>query len=327
LSAAARTSAERQSAASANGQAGSAAIEARNIVHRYGVRTALDRFSLAVPRGSVFGLLGPNGSGKSTFLSLVIAMERPQEGSLAVFGEQPSAALRARTGAVFQENTSDPLMRAEEYLALAGRAFGLGGAALRDRTAEALETFGLSDRRRDAVAALSGGMRRRLEVARATLHRPRLLILDEPTTGIDPGERQLLWAALASEPGERTVVLATNDLAEADRVCDDVAFMKDGRVVTTGTPEELKRGLRAQSLRVEWPGLSDGDARRVGCLPGAGDVVVEDGALRITVDDAASFVPRLFALPENRVRAIEVREATLEDAYFRLVGQPSRARA
>lgn len=303
-------------------------IAAGGITRSYGEFRALDEFSLDVPAGSTFGLLGPNGSGKSTFITMLAAMDVPARGTLQVFGEAPSRALRARVGTVFQENTQDPLMTVGETLSLAGRLFGLRGDALRRRSAHLLGAFGLGGRERHAVSTLSGGMRRRLEMARALLHDPDLLLLDEPTTGVDPDERKTLWAAvLDRERGSRTVLLATNDLAEADAVCDHVAFVRDGRVVATGTPWELKRGLRREVLRVTWRGPTEAELAEVGRWPGAGQVTREGDLVHLTADDASKLVPRLFALAPDAIRAVAIQAASLEDAYFQHVGRRGRALA
>ncbi|MEX2081266.1 MAG: ABC transporter ATP-binding protein, partial [Dehalococcoidia bacterium] len=290
----------------------------------YGQRLALDDFDLDVPAGSVFGLLGPNGSGKSTFITLVAAMEPVAEGQLSVFGLAPAAKLRGRLGVVFQENTLDPLMRVDEALRLCGSLFGL-----RDATARAgllLEQFGLGGRSRDPISALSGGMRRRLEVVRALLHNPELLLLDEPTTGVDPDERRALWDSLLADPGQRTVLLATNDLPEADRACDRVAFIRDGQVVAAGTPAELKQGLRRDSVRLDWPAASDADLATIGAWPECGSVNREGTEVLVSVDDAAAFVPRLFALAGGSIRGVRIDAASLEDAYFVHAGARERPR-
>ena len=301
-------------------QQSAVAIHAVDVTRAYGERIALDRFSLKVPTGSVFGLLGPNGSGKSTFISLVAAMERPPQGSLEVLGEAPSASLRGSVGTVFQENALDPLMSVTETLHLAARLFGLSASVAKQRSAELLAQFGLAERANDATSALSGGMRRRLEMARALLHSPQLLLLDEPTTGVDPDERRALWTALLGETrGERTILLATNDLTEADAVCDNVAFIQAGHVVATGTPEELKRGLRHESLRVTWPSATASTLSSIETWPGAGEVVRDGDIVHITVDDASDFVPRLFELAPGEIRAVSIERSSLEDAYFQHV--------
>lgn len=301
-------------------------IAAEGITLRYGTRAALDAFTLEIPRGGVYGLLGPNGSGKSTFITLVAATERPPSGTLRIFGQEPEAALRARIGTVFQENTADPLMTPLEYLHLAGRLFGLTGRTVRQRAGELLERFALGGRGDAAISTLSGGMRRRLEIARALLHDPELLLLDEPTTGVDAEERRAFWQGLQGDGGKRTVVIATNDLVEADAVCERVAFMRAGAVVVTGTPGELKRDLRSETVRVAWAGAPEELIAQVAAWPGIGRVIRDAGEVRVTVDDAGAFVPRLFELAPGQIRAVEIHRSTLEDAYFQHVGAPARAR-
>jgi ABC-2 type transport system ATP-binding protein len=298
------------------------AISAHGITHRYGERRALDNFSLDVPRGTVFGLLGPNGSGKSTLISLIAGTEPPASGSLTLFGEAPSRSLRARIGIVFQENAMDPLMRVDETLALAGRLYGLGSQIITERGKLLLDRFGLAERARDHISTLSGGMRRRLEMARALLHDPDLLLLDEPTTGVDPGERRALWEGLLGrQDGHRTILVATNDLTEADAHCDRAAFIRDGRVIATGTPHELKAGLRTQALRVTWEDPEQGALDELRTWPETGSVTADDGQLLIVTDDAAAVARKLFDLAPASVRGITISTASLEDAYFQHVAR------
>ena len=303
-------------------------IEATDLVFEYGERRALDGLTLSVPAGSVFGLLGPNGSGKSTFVSLLAAMERPSVGQLLVFGEAPAASLRRRVGTVFQENALDPLMTGAETLRLAGRLFGMSAEAIRERSARLFSEFGLTERANDNVSQLSGGMRRRLEMCRALLHDPELLLLDEPTTGVDPDERRALWTALLHRAGgSRTILLATNDLAEADDICDRVAFVQAGRVVATGTPAELKQGLKRESVRVGWDSPTAEQLATVASWAGEGQVTAHEGSVHITVDDPSAFVPRLFALAPGAIRSVAIETASLEDAYFRHVTRRVQAPA
>ncbi len=303
----------------------SSAIEARDVRRSYGERAALDGFTLDVPTGSVFGVLGPNGSGKSTFVALVAGAERPPSGTLTILGEAPHPRLRARIGTVFQENASDPLMSPREYLLFAATLFGMGGAATRRRAEELLERFGLASRAKDPVSTLSGGMRRRLEAARALLHRPELLLLDEPTTGVDPEERRLLWETVRAERGGATVLLATNDLHEADEVCDLVAFVEAGRVVASGAPAELKRDLRRQTVRVELTEADPGIVERIAAEAGPGRVTALDGELVVMTDDAAALVPRLFAAAGPAIRGLRIEDASLEDAYFQYIQRRAEA--
>ncbi|OGO52630.1 MAG: hypothetical protein A2148_06960 [Chloroflexi bacterium RBG_16_68_14] len=319
------------------------AISVRELVVAYGDRRALDGVSLAVPQGTVVGLLGPNGSGKSTLLSVIAGLRPPQQGEVRVLGEGRRPARRRRVGVVFQESCLDPLMTLHETLWLHGRLFGLGGATLRRRIEELLEGFGLAERAREAVRTLSGGLRRRLELARALLPSPDVLLLDEPTTGLDPDSRRAFWELLrgtaapptevggmAGEPRSRglsvrgrglTILLATNDVQEAERECDTVAFLYHGRLVAQGTPAELKKGLRHDSVRIE---CIDGKAAALGSAvagwPGVGRVTSADAVLHVTVDDASAFVPRLFQTAAEAVHAIRIEPSTLEDAYFELTG-------
>ena len=307
-------------------QASESAIEARGITRAYGDRIALNEFSLSVPCGAVFGLLGPNGSGKSTFISMVAAMEQPASGTLRVFGEEPAAAVRRLVGTVFQENALDPLMTVGETLGLAGRLFGVPAHELRQRSERLLLEFGLGERVSSPTSALSGGMRRRLEMARALIHGPKLLLLDEPTTGVDPDERRALWNALLGDTrGERTILLATNDLGEADAICDHVAFIQAGHVVASGTPGELKRGLRREALRLIWNDASEEHLAQVESWAGAGRLTRDGDIVHITVDSASEFVPRLFALAPGAIRSVSIETSSLEDAYFQHVSRRPRA--
>jgi ABC-2 type transport system ATP-binding protein len=300
--------------------AAAAAAEARHVSFSYGERKALDGVSLEVPAGTVFGLLGPNGSGKSTLLSVFAGLLRPESGGVRVLGEAPSTALRSRLGFVFQETTLDPLMTVREALAFHGRLFGLSGRRIRRRSGELLEMVGLSDRARELIRTLSGGMRRRLELARALLASPEVLLLDEPTTGLDPDSEQAIWAHLRSLDGV-TVITATNKVGEADRYCDRVAFMHSGRVATQGTPAELKAGLRHDGVFAEGA-FDEGLVAEIGGWPEVGGVRWTPPLLHITMDNAPTFVPRLFQAAGDRISVVRVHEASLEDAYFDAVGLP-----
>ncbi len=344
------------------------AISVRDVVVAYGDRRALDGVSLTVAPGAVVGLLGPNGSGKSTLLTTIAGLRAPQEGEVRVFGETPSPAVRARIGVVFQETSLDPLMTLHETLWLHGRLFGLGGRALRQRIEALLEQFGLADRARDAVRTLSGGLKRRLELARALLPEPTVLLLDEPTSGLDPDSRRAFWELLrrthsvtpsearglpsptsqrsslgkAYDPSAQgperflaplgmtagqsrpiAILLATNDVLEAERECDTVAFLHQGRLVAHGTPAELKAGLKHDSVRL-W--CSDGWASRLSETmagwPGVGRVTAAGAVLHVSVDDVHAFVPRLFQAGGDGIRSIRIELSTLEDAYFQVARAP-----
>ena len=299
------------------------AIRAVEVSRRYGERVALDHFSLEVPAGGVFGLLGPNGSGKSTFIAMLAAMQPADSGSIEIFGRPASRDLLRQVATVFQENTADPLMKVSEYLRFSGRLFGVSSSDLASRSSQLLDKFGLGSRANDPVAGLSGGMRRRLEVVRALLHQPRLLLLDEPTTGIDAEERSILWRELLDGAKGTTVLLATNDLGEADSVCDNVAFIQGGRVVVSGTPAMLKAGLRRESVRIGLADASEATLARIAAIPGTGELAQDGETVVITTDDASTFVPRLFEAAPGAIRSVTIATASLEDAYFQHVRRRS----
>ena len=285
---------------------------------------ALDSLSLDIPSGSVFGLLGPNGSGKSTLLSLLAGLRRPSSGTVLVLGRTPSHALRARIGLLFQETSLDPLMTPRETLWLHGRLFGLGGHGLRTRIDQLLEGVGLSERADALVSTLSGGMKRRLELARTLLPSPRLILLDEPTTGLDPDAEAALWAQLhKANDGGATIVLASNKVQEADAHCHGVAFLHHGRLAAQGAPAALRAGLKRDAVWVEWPDFPTALAEDIAAWEGVGNLTWADPTLHVTVDAASAFIPRLFqAAPGggDGIRAVRIRESTLEDAYFDIVG-------
>lgn len=301
------------------------AVEAEGLVLAYGDHRALDGLTLNVPSGQLFGLLGPNGSGKSTLVLALAGLLQPQAGALRVLGRPPSPAVRAYMGFLFQGSSLDPFMTVEETLWLAGRLYGLGGRTLRRRLGELLEGFGLGERSRDAVRTLSGGLRRRLELARALLHRPRLLILDEPTTGLDPEARAALWQQLlAANAAGVTVLLVTHEVLDAERYCQRVAFLSQGRVVAEGSPQELKAGLRRDAVVVEWPACPPEVLAELSRWPEVGEATWAPPLLHLSVDRAADVVPRLFQMAGDGISSVHVHPATLEDAYFAIVGRPFR---
>jgi ABC-type multidrug transport system ATPase subunit len=237
-----------------------------------------------------------------------------------VLGESPSPALRARIGLLFQETSLDPLMTVCETLWLHGRLYAVGRRGLRRRIEETLATVGLAERARDRVGTLSGGMKRRLELARALLPSPELLLLDEPTTGLDPDSEQALWSHLLQINREGiTIILATNKVSEADRHCDTVAFIHQGRLVAQGSPAELKAGLKRDAVWLEGT-FSDALVAQIAAWPDVGKLTWALPLLHATVDSAASFVPRLFQAAGDSIVSVRLRESTLEDAYFDIVG-------
>ncbi len=299
-----------------------AAVDARDLVYAYGERRALDGLTISVPPGAIFGLLGPNGCGKSTLLSMLIGRRRPDSGDIRLLGRPLTAKLRAQMGIVFQEPSLDPAMTVRETMRLQGRMFGLPRTATAQRTDRLLDHVGLSERATSMTATLSGGMKRRLELARALLTEPALLLLDEPTLALDLDARQDLWQhLLEANAAGTTLLLATNDVAEAERYCHTVALLDMGRVVAHGTPTELKHGLRHDAVRVEWKDNPPPEVAAISSWPGVGNVRPAGRSTHVTVDAASPFLTRLFQEAGDRISGVQIEETTLEDVYFQLVGK------
>jgi ABC-2 type transport system ATP-binding protein len=297
-----------------------------------GVR-ALDGVSFAVRGGEVFGLLGPNGAGKSTTVRVLATLTQPDGGRAAVAGRdvvREPAAVRRSIGYVSQQSGLDRDATGRENLALQGRMHGLGGAALRRRVDELLGSLGLTDAGDRIVRTYSGGMRRRLDIALGLVHRPAVLFLDEPTTGLDPEARVVMWAELErlAAEGDLTVLLTTHYLEEADRLADRLAIVSRGKVAVEGTPEALKRGLRGDAVTVE---LGDGRAADAEGVVRSLAVVHEtnlDGrVLRSRVENGGTAVPGILSALEARgipVASVTVSRPSLDDVYLHYTGRDFR---
>ncbi len=317
------------------------AIEARQLVKTYAVHgskhggkhgiRALDGLDLSVPRGIIYGLLGPNGAGKSTTVKILTSLARPDTGSARVDGidvlAQPGR-VRHVIGVVAQRSGADPTATGRENLMLQGRLYGLRGGLVRARADELLDHFGLSEAAGRLVKTYSGGMQRRLDVALGLIHRPAVLFLDEPTTGLDPESRTAMWQEIARLAGAEgmTVLLTTHYLEEADRLASQLAIVDRGRVVATGSPDGLKGQLRGDAVQVELP--ADTDASLVSSvlasLPEVRDVVIAGRNVSARSDDGAAAVPVVLgALQRAGINAASVAVArpSLDDVYLRHTGR------
>jgi ABC-2 type transport system ATP-binding protein len=310
------------------------AIVADGLEKRYRDVTALDGLSFAVEAGTIFGLLGPNGAGKSTTVKVLTTLSRPDAGAASVAGLDVLAEperVRRVIGTVGQRIAVDPEATGRENLELAGRIHGLGGRGLRQRSTELLVRFGLADAADRIARTYSGGMQRKLDVAMGLVHRPRVLFLDEPTTGLDPEARADLWAEIErlTRADELTILLTTHYLEEADRLASRLAIVDHGRVVATGSPDELKAELRGDAIVVE---LADGtvDERAVSVLtrvPGIGESLLDGRSLRARVDRGASAVPAVLSALEGAgigVASVTVSRPSLDDVYLRHTGRSFR---
>jgi ABC-2 type transport system ATP-binding protein len=298
------------------------AVGVRELRHRFAERAALAGISLDVPRGERLALLGPNGSGKTTLFRILSTALLPTGGSVTVFGadvvREPGLA-RQRMGVVFQAPSLDRKLTAAENLRHQGRLYGLRGRDLEDRIAKALERAGVADRTHERVERLSGGLARRVELAKGMLHRPPLLLLDEPTTGLDPSARRDFWShfeAVRRETGA-TAVVTTHLLDEAEQA-DRIALLDQGRLVALGAPAALTAEIGGDVITVraaEPKRLAAAIAARFGC-PAA----VVEGAVRIELARGHDLVPRLVEAFPDSIRGLTLGKPTLDDVFVRRTG-------
>jgi ABC-2 type transport system ATP-binding protein len=303
-----------------------AAIEVRALTKRYGDQQALAGIDLDVPRGICFGLLGPNGAGKSTTVGVLTTLLAPSSGSAFLLGRdvvRERAAVRQQIGVVFQESALDPELSAREQLALHARLFHLAAPAA--RAADWIERLGLAEHADRPVRKLSGGLRRRVEIARGLLNRPGVLFLDEPTTGLDVAARARIWDELRAlrKSGETTLFLTTHSMEEADALCDAIAIVDAGRIVTSGSPDALKAALGGDvvTLVLERPGDAIAALER---QPGVQRVVVDlpdPGALRVTVADGSRRLAGLIECARGAgILAVDLRRPSLEHVFLHHTG-------
>jgi ABC-2 type transport system ATP-binding protein len=302
------------------------AVAVRGLVKRYGEVEAVRGIDLEVARGETFGFLGPNGAGKSTTINILCTLVEPTEGEAEVVGldvVRDRAAVRRRIGLVFQDPTLDGPMSGEQNLRFHQELYGVDRRRAPARREEVLRMVGLWERRADEVRTYSGGMRRRLEIARGLLHSPQVLFLDEPTIGLDPQTRGTIWDYVAElhRSEEITVFVTTHYMDEAEH-CDRIAIMNEGRIVALDTPDALKAEIGADRVTVT---TDDDEAalralRREFGLEGA----VREGAVTIGVPDGASFVPRLFDRLGVGIRSVTVTRPSLDDVFLAHTGTTIR---
>src|SRR3954469_2243502 len=294
--------------------------------------TAVDQLNLSVRRGEIYGLLGPNGAGKTTTAGMLTTRVLPTKGTAVVGGvdvvAHPALAKQA-IGVVPQQNTLDRSLNVWENLYFHGRFFGMSAKAARAAADDMLVRFRLADRAKASVFALSGGMAQRLMVARAILHDPAILFLDEPTAGLDPQSRIALWEILTElHGGGQTILLTTHYMEEADQLCDRVAIMDHGRILALDTPEGLKRSVGAgAAVTVKADGDLDRLAEVLGGIEGAIEAVRVDGTVILKMEEAEGALPRVVDAASGRgfrVTDLSVNEPTLETVFISLTGKDLR---
>jgi ABC-2 type transport system ATP-binding protein len=306
------------------------AIEATSLVKAYGEVRALSGVSFSVPEGSVFGLLGPNGAGKSTTVRILTTLTRPDEGSAQVAGLDVLAdptGVRRSIGVVGQKSGVDPEATGRENLRLQGQVYDLPAQEREQRIDELLERFRLADAADRLVSGYSGGMQRRLDVALGLVSRPKVMFLDEPTTGLDPEVRAEMWQEIETLAGEHgvTVLLTTHYMEEADRLAARLAIVDQGEIVAEGSPDELKRELRGDAVHIELGATANGNARAaLDRVQGVREVVLEGHSLHARADDGARAVPGVLSALDSHgvpVASVTVARPSLEDVYLRHAGR------
>jgi len=297
-------------------------IRVENLAHSYGDRVALAGVSFTVTAGEIFGLLGPNGSGKSTLFRILSTMMTPTDGRAVIAGhdvEREPTPVRRHLGVVFQTQSLDKALTVEENLRAQGHLHGLSGVVLRERMAATMERLGLDGRRKDLVETLSGGLRRRVEIAKALLHKPEVLLMDEASTGLDPAARRDLSRHVDNLRRHEgvTVLLTTHILEEADR-CDRLVLLHQGRIVAQGSPAELRARIGGDVVVLEAAdaqALASGIRERFGVKP-----VARDGRVRIEIENGHRFITEVVEPFPGPIESVALHQPTLEDVFMHETG-------
>jgi len=307
------------------------AIEAKGLTKAYGDFTAVDSVSLSVEAGTIFGLLGPNGAGKTTLISMLVTMRRPTSGTALVNGfdiSKQADSVRKSIGIVFQDPSLDDELTARENLEIHASMYGISKDIRDERIAELMGIVELGDRLNVVVKKFSGGMKRRLEIARGLLHHPKVLFLDEPTLGLDPQTRASIWEYIKklNKSESITIILTTHYMDEADKVCDKLAIIDHGKIITVDAPESLKNKLGGDVISLK---CSDGDPR-VSRLLGLGWVksaVKHNGYIDVRVEKGEEKIPALMRFMEKEgitVESVSLRKPSLDDVFLHYTGRTIR---
>lgn len=301
-----------------------ASIITRSLTKQYANLTALNSFDLEVAQGSIFGLLGPNGAGKTTLIRILTTLMRPTSGEVLIEGldiRNSGRQIRSMIGVVSQENSLDRYLTARENLVLHARLHGMDKKLYNRRIDELLELMGLASRQKDFPDTFSGGMQRRLVVARALLHQPQLLFLDEPTTGLDPQSRRAVWDYVRSLAGSMTIFLTTHYLEEAEQLCDRIAIMDHGCLIAQGTTQQLKDKLSGATVyEIEFERDVERYAELIRSMTCVRSIEQMANKLQVTLEHWKCLTEIVTTLNGAPVRRISLKERTLEDVFISLTG-------
>ncbi|WP_406659777.1 ATP-binding cassette domain-containing protein [Methanolobus sp. ZRKC3] len=310
------------------------AIHTKGITKAYNELTAVDAIDLDIKKGELFGLLGPNGAGKTTLIGMLSTMLRPSSGNARVWGydiRTDSTMVRKSIGVVFQDTTLDQKLTGRENLDLHGRLYGLPKKERQDRIREVLELVELSNWADETVQKYSGGMMRRLEIARGLMHHPNVLFLDEPTLGLDPQTRNHIWEYIKQLNQEKniTMVLTTHYMEEADQLCNRIAIIDHGKIVTMGTPHEMKSSLGGDMITLELSPEDDTSKLKNRYVEKTGNenISISENKLRITATNGERAIPEILKITSElglEILSVNLHKPTLDDVFLHHTGKDIR---
>jgi ABC-2 type transport system ATP-binding protein len=300
-------------------------IETKNLTKKFEKMTAVDSLNLQINEGEIFGLLGPNGAGKTTTLLMLVTLKPPTSGTATINGfdivSQPDK-VRKSIGIVFQDPSSDEILTGYENLKLHGWLYDMPSELREERIKEVLDLVELTDRKNDRVKKYSGGMRRRLELARGLMHHPKILFLDEPTLGLDPQSREHIWKYIENLAKEKnmTIIITTHYMEEADKLCNRLAIIDKGKIVVLGSPKQLKKDLGGDIIRLKAKSLDIDVLKK---LPYIKDISPCDGEVCLTLEDANTHLQEILKLV-GKIDSVEIRSPTLDDVFLHYTGRAMR---
>ena len=300
-------------------------IETKNLTKKYNDLTAVDDLNLQIEEGEIFGLLGPNGAGKTTTLLMLTTLNPPTSGTALIntfdIVRQPDK-VRKSIGIVFQDPSSDEILTGYENLKLHGWLYDMPDKLREERIKEVLELVDLTDRKNDRVKKYSGGMRRRLELARGLMHHPKILFLDEPTLGLDPQSRDYIWKYILRLAKEKkiTIIITTHYMDEADKLCNRLAIIDHGKIVVMGAPKDLKKELGGDIIRLKAENLSIDELKKLNYVKNISNC---DGEICLTVENANEHLQEILKAV-GKVDSVEIRSPTLDDVFLHYTGRGMR---